>query len=100
MAGRKSTDEQEEFHGGPVAGTLHSHCEGCRFNSGRELRSCKPHGVVKKREKVMSRASGLYMESVLAPAETPFSTLEPTSLWTLLGKRNVKSCCGDNIFET
>ena len=65
-----------------------------------ELRSCKPHGVVKKREKVMSRASGLYMESVLAPAETPFSTLEPTSLWTLLGKRNVKSCCGDNIFET
>ena len=35
MAGRKSTDEQEEFHGGPVAGTLHSHCEGCGFNSGR-----------------------------------------------------------------
>ena len=65
-----------------------------------ELRSCKPRGVVKKTEKVMSRASGLYMESVLAPAETPFSTSKPTSLWTLLGKWNIKSCCGDNIFET
>ena len=45
--------ELREFPGGPVVRTPRFHCRGHRFESlVRELGSCKPHSVAKKKKEL------------------------------------------------
>ena len=57
-----------------------------------ELRSCKPCGVVKKKKKKKGDPQGSTCKVFWLLQK--YHSLQPTSLWTLLGKWNIKAAVG------